>query len=75
LSVPRGSFDWVAARATEDHSSATNPRPASAEDYRGILEAAFSGSTPRRVARGLCLTEPVGADHDRRTSTRAGFAQ
>jgi alcohol dehydrogenase class IV len=29
--------------ATEDHSSATNPRPAGEADYQAILEAAYAG--------------------------------
>ena len=49
MAVPRDILDAVATSATQDHSSATNPRPASAADYRAILEAAFSGD-PLRLA-------------------------
>jgi alcohol dehydrogenase class IV len=43
MGVPRDSFALIAKSATEDHSSATNPRPASEADYRAILEAAYAG--------------------------------
>ncbi|WP_230530219.1 iron-containing alcohol dehydrogenase [Microvirga roseola] len=43
MKVPRDSFAAIARSATEDHSSATNPRPASEADYRAILEAAYAG--------------------------------
>jgi hypothetical protein len=41
MGLRRDTLDSIAARATEDHSSATNPRPARAQDYRDILEAAY----------------------------------
>lgn len=44
MGVPQDSFAAIAKSATEDHSSATNPRPASEADYRDILEAAYRGS-------------------------------
>lgn len=47
LKVPRDSFAAIARGATQDHSSATNPRPASEADYRAILEAAYAGSPLR----------------------------
>jgi 4-hydroxybutyrate dehydrogenase len=50
MSVPRESFPAIAKSATEDHSSATNPRPASEEDYRAILEAAYAGEPLRLSA-------------------------
>jgi alcohol dehydrogenase class IV len=43
MGVPRDSFAFIAKSATEDHSSATNPRPASEADYQAILEAAYAG--------------------------------
>lgn len=43
MGVPRDSFALIAKSAIEDHSSATNPRPASEADYRAILEAAYAG--------------------------------
>jgi alcohol dehydrogenase class IV len=50
MGVPRDSFAAVAKGATEDHSSATNPRPASDADYRAILEAAYGGTSLRQSA-------------------------
>jgi alcohol dehydrogenase class IV len=47
MGVPRDCFAVIAKSATQDHSSATNPRPASEADYRAILEAAYDGASLR----------------------------
>ena len=43
MGLPRDTLPGIAESATKDHSSATNPRPASAGDYLTILEAAYDG--------------------------------
>jgi len=41
MGVPRSVVPAIAEAATRDHSSATNPRPATAADYAAMLEASF----------------------------------
>jgi len=43
MGVERAWFDKIVAGALADHCHKTNPRIASPEDYRGMLEAAMSG--------------------------------
>ena len=41
IGVPEEALGPVSVAATRDHSSATNPRPCSAQDYRALLDAAY----------------------------------
>lgn len=41
MGLPRGVIEAIADAATKDHSSATNPRTATAADYAAMLEASF----------------------------------
>lgn len=41
MGIGADAFDGVIANALRDHCHATNPRPATAEDYRRILEASL----------------------------------
>lgn len=41
MGAPRDAFPHIAAAATRDHCHATNPRPATAADYLGLLERSW----------------------------------
>jgi 4-hydroxybutyrate dehydrogenase len=41
MGLTRDVFDAMANAALADHSTATNPRPVAAEDFRRLLEEAF----------------------------------
>jgi alcohol dehydrogenase class IV len=41
MGAPRETFDAMAKAALADHSTATNPRPASEADFRALLDAAW----------------------------------
>ena len=42
MGVPGDVLDQVAVAATKDHTHPTNPRPASADDYRQMLQASYA---------------------------------
>jgi 4-hydroxybutyrate dehydrogenase len=41
MGAPRETFDTMAKAALADHSTATNPRPVSESEFRGLLDAAW----------------------------------
>jgi 4-hydroxybutyrate dehydrogenase len=41
MGAPRETFDAMAKAALADHSTATNPRPVTQEDFRALLDAAW----------------------------------
>jgi alcohol dehydrogenase class IV len=42
MGAPREAFDAMAKAALADHSTATNPRPVTEEDFRALLDAAWA---------------------------------
>jgi alcohol dehydrogenase class IV len=40
LGVTEAMFPWLVERALSDHSTPTNPRPPTGEDYRALLQGA-----------------------------------